>query len=162
MNTCWWTPSSRTSNTGRLLNAEVEYLLLCLNGSLDGSEHRGKKFNYVCTSTTAESADGRAQHATRAATRPNQGRVPASQQRVMGLQSHGIDQPLESSINLPSDMLSVGITSQRGPCGLITLFTSVLKDKTSIKCPAGREGGQEAAAGGIHTIDYLYWFTITH
>lgn len=41
--TCWWTPSSRTSNTGRLLNAEVEYLLLCLNGSLDGSEHRGKK-----------------------------------------------------------------------------------------------------------------------
>lgn len=58
--TCQWTPSNR-NREGWLLNAEVQYLLLYLKGSLEGSAG-GERFNYVCTSTTAESADSRAQH----------------------------------------------------------------------------------------------------
>lgn len=63
--TCLWTPSNR-NREGWLLNAEVEYLLLYLEGSRGGgggSEGGGERFNYVCTSTTTESADSRAQHA---------------------------------------------------------------------------------------------------
>lgn len=60
--TCLWTGSNR-KREGWLLNAEVEYLLLYLVGSREGSGREGKRLNYVCTSTSPESADSRAQHA---------------------------------------------------------------------------------------------------
>lgn len=103
--TCPWTPSSR--NTSWLLNAEVEYLLLYLKGSRGGSEREGKRSSIMYAPPQHQNLLTAELSTHTAAARPNQGRVPSGQRRVTGLQSRGIDQALEFSINLPSDMLPV-------------------------------------------------------
>lgn len=131
-----WTSSNR-NREGWLLNAEVEYLLLYLKGSREGSGG-GERFNYVCTSTTTESADSRAQHAHSSGTAKSRTTPQSGQQQAMGLPSCGIDQTLEFSIHLPSVMLPVCLptpmpshVSQRKDGALIILGPAACRERNA-------------------------------
>lgn len=112
----------------------------------------GEQFNYVCTSAAPESADGRAQcHHSRI----KDDRRPATH-RVTGPRSSAIDQPLEFSISLPSDMFPVGSSIR----GLARSAASVTAEAWSVSQETPADASARAAltvGAAIPSWNFFWW-----
>lgn len=163
--TCWWTPSSRSSNTGRLWNAELEYLLLYLNGSLDGSEHRGKEVQ-LCMHRHNRRICWQQSSARNASSHTTKPRASSIQPAA----GHGPAEPWDWSASWIFNKSALWHALCRNHITERSVWTHnslhVSAERWNINQVSSRAGGRTRSSSSRDSLNrlfrkHLYWFTIT-